>query len=238
MPNHLFDIVDLIVTGRWKEHQIAQGGTLQGNAKAIELALMDGTLLEIPLPSLTDATWRDATLTLFHAHDHLELRGGGAALAKAWALIVHNACGLPEMARGLRTLGTNRGGPAELQKKFFGPLLIARRQLAEPEAIDWRVARFDGTSLRERLKAVLMEIARERYPDQAPHRRALEAHLLEAAEPLLAQLSAVDGAATLVRTGADGTRFIAWRRWAHEVQSAFRESDRTWAAVVATLEPA
>lgn len=236
MPNNALVVPDLIVTGRWNDQQVSQGGTLHGSVSAVKVVLMDGKEFEALLANLTDATWRDATLTLYIGPSHLELRGGGAALGKAWAQIVHNACGLPEMARGMRTLATSRGGPAELQKKFFGPLLIARRQLAEPEAIDWRVARFDGTSLRERLKAVLLEIARERYPDQAPHRRALEAHLTEAAEPLLAQLSAVDGAATLVRTGSDGTRFVAWRRWAHEVKAAFRESDRTWLAVVAALE--
>jgi hypothetical protein len=191
--------------------------------------------LETNYALLTDATWAGGELGLHWERGAARVRGG-EALAPAWARIVASACALPEVARGLRSLGTRRGGKADLQRRFFGPLLVGRRRLEEPDSMEWRLAHFDARVVRRQIDEALAGIARERHPASPPHRRALGAALDEAVEELAVQLELLDRAADAARMGAEGRRFVAWRAWTTQLRAVFVEADRAWPRILAALD--
>lgn len=186
--------------------------------------------LSAPLRDLAGAEWRADTLTL-HGYGE-ELRVSGAPdLDLVWVTVTERACALPEMARGLRVMGTRRGGDAALQARFFGPLLQARRRLQGAEPPELRVSAFDAASLARRVRAELESMAAARHPQRPPHRRALEAELLDAAEPLLRRLESVESLGRAVHEAPEHVRFVAWRRWGGELRALFLDADRCWEAI-------
>ena len=194
----------------------------------------DGEELPIPLSALDGASWRAGVLTLHLADAELQLREG-EGLDRAWHALTLRTCTLPEVTRGLRALGTLRGGWADAHARFFAPLLQARRRLEGDEPMDWKVAGFDAALLAERVRATLAAIAQERFPQRPPHRRALEAGLLDASDPLLRQLERVADAARAVHETDDPRRFVAWRSWAGELRLLFIHADRSWSAIARVL---
>jgi hypothetical protein len=187
-----------------------------------------------PYSAFTDATWAGDTLTLYRYTDSLAI-SGSRELNRAWGLVMERACILPEMTRGLRSLGTTRGGSAQLQTRFFGPLLLARRRLQEPNALQWRVAHFDARVLSNQLVQTIHELALERFPESPPDRRALEAELGEALEPLAATLHVLADATDRIRSDPDGQRFVAWRAWTRQLRRVFLEADRAWSSMAHAL---
>lgn len=236
MPEPLLVVREVVAEGYWDDRPVAGGGTLV-------LHLDEGAFTDeardaviVSYQALTDATWERETLTLHRGSDLLALRGP-RQLSRAWGVVVEQACALPEVARGLRSLGTVRGGAPLLQSRFFGPLLLARRRLQEPDALERRVMQFDARALAQRLEGAILEFALERYPTDPPRRRAMEAHLEEAMEPLLAQLARLAEASSGLRDAPGGGRFIAWRDWTVMLRRVFLEADRSWARMVRQLEP-
>ncbi|MGQ0647977.1 MAG: hypothetical protein ACT4P7_10425, partial [Gemmatimonadaceae bacterium] len=211
------------------------GGTLVLFADEGLFEQASGDHLIVTWAALTDATWERETLTLHCADDALALRGP-RELSRAWGLVVEHACALPEVARGLRSLGTSRGGSAVLQSRFFGPLLAARRRLQDPEAMERRVTQFDAMALTQRLNAAIAEFASDHHPADPPRRRALEAHLEEAIEPLVRQLALLADATQALHAAPDGSRFVAWRVWTRLLRRVFLEADRAWTQIVRQLE--
>jgi len=101
--------------------------------------------------------------------------------------------------------------------------------------VDWQVAGFDAKILAERLRGALASMAHERHAERPSYRRALEAEMAEAAEPVFRQLSAVDEAAKVLQASADAQRFVHWRAWSAGVRALFLEADRSCEAVVGAL---
>ena len=226
---------NLVASGRFRAREV--DGTATLFLEAAELVIRvdeDGAELSAPWALLSGATWRGDTLAIHADAEALHLRGD-AALDRAWYGVMQRACRLPEVTRGLRWLGARRGGSGALQSRFFGPLLQARRRLLEGEPLDWQVAGFDAGALTERLTAAMASLASERRPDHPAHRRALEAQLLEAAEPVLERLRRLGQQARLVHESNDAERFIAWRRWSGEVRQLFADADRSWGQIVTAL---
>jgi hypothetical protein len=236
MPDPLLVVPDLVASGRWGDRRLEGHGTLLLYVEEGFLDDASGEQLVLAYGTLTDATWERETLTFHRASDQLSLRGP-RELSRAWGLVVEQACMLPEVARGLRMLGTARGGSSAMQARFFGPLLSARRRLQDPDAMERRVAQFDAAGLSRRLSAAVVEFATERHPADAPRRRALEAHLEEALEPLQHQLAALAEATEAIRGAGSGSRFVAWRVWTRLLRRVFLEADRAWGHMVRHLEP-
>lgn len=237
MPDAI-TIPDVRVTGTWSEHTATLAGALVLDERGASLLTEREEAWPIaPYSALTDATWADGTLTLYRNEERLALTGS-RDLNRAWGVIVERACTLPEMTRGLRSLGTARGGSTQLQSRFFGPLLLARRRLQEPEPIEWRVSRFDAAALSARLTATIAELALERYPQSPPDRRAFEAVLEEALEPLSNSLAALAGATGHIGTAGEGRRFVAWRAWTRQLRRVFLEADRAWTSMTHSLQQA
>lgn len=238
MPDRVLEVTGILARGTWALHVTHVEGTLLLDEHAASLASGSGAAYEIaPYSALTDATWAGETLTLYR-HDEVLAISGSRELNRAWGVVVERACILPEMTRGLRSLGTSRGGNAELQTRFFGPLLHARRRLQEPDALEWRVTHFDARALSARLDATIRELAMERFPESPPDRRALEAELSEALEPLAGTLDVLAAAAERIRSDPDGQRFVTWRDWTRQLRRVFLEADRAWSAMADTLRQA
>ncbi|MBC7895443.1 MAG: hypothetical protein H7066_08515 [Cytophagaceae bacterium] len=235
-PEPLLILPGVILSGSWHHRRVVGIATLLLFPGEAQLHDEDGKHLALSYEDLTDATWEREALSLHSRSDVLRL-SGPRELSRAWALVVEQACALPEVTRGMRTLGTSRGGSTALQVRFFGPLLSARRRLQEPDALERRVMQFDTEALTQRLHASITEIAAERHAENAPRRRSLEAHLEEALEPLTAQLGALREATEALHQVAAGSRFVEWRLWTRRLRRVFLEADRAWAQMVRQLEP-
>jgi hypothetical protein len=232
----LLIVPGVVLSGAWHHRRVQGIATLLLFPGEGQLHDDEGKHLTLSYEDLTDATWERDALSLHARTDVLRL-SGPRELNRAWGLVVEQACALPEVTRGMRTLGTSRGGTAALQARFFGPLLAARRRLQEPDALERRVMQFDAESLTQRLHASITEIAAERHPENAPRRRSLEAHLEEALEPLTVQLAALREATDALHQVAAGSRFVEWRLWTRRLRRVFLEADRAWAQMVRQLEP-
>jgi len=232
----LLIVPGVVLAGSWHQRRVQGSATLLVFANEAQLHDDAGKHLAVPYDELTDATLDRETLSLHAGGDQLRL-GGPRELTRAWGLIVEQACALPEVTRGMRTLGTTRGGAAALQSRFFGPLLAARRRLQDPDALERRVMQFDAEALTQRLHASITEIAAERHAENPPRRRSLEAHLEEALEPLTIQLAALREATEALHQVESGARFVEWRLWTRRLRRVFIEADRAWAQMVRQLEP-
>ncbi len=221
--------------GRWCQRSVAGEVTLFVEEDEIVVRVeSNGEELPVSLAALGGASWRAGVLTLHLADDALQLHNA-EGLDRAWHAVTLRACTLPEVARGLRALGTLRGRWADAHARFFAPLLQARRRLEGDEPMDWKVAGFDAVTLAERVRGTLAAIALERYGARPPYRRALEAGLLDASDPLIRQLDRVTDAARGVHEGEDARRFAAWRAWAAELRLLFIQADRSWSAISVVL---
>ncbi len=195
-----------------------------------------------PVTWLDGVRHRGGELTLYlRDGDVIELTGP-ARLSGIADAIEDDARALGELTRGLRALGARRRGAAAggEQSKFFAPLLKARR-LAEKARMGRGpdpLAAFDGEALRAALESVIADLARDRYPESAPDRRALEAELEECAEPLLLGMHRLSNAANAIRQGPDDNRLVHWRAWSGEVRTLFERADSCWLAMAPVLEQA
>ena len=240
----------LEASGRWRERTLGEPVTVFIEAREVVVRLeATGEELAVALAAITGASWRAGVLSLHRDQDELQLRGGDA-LDRAWHALSKRACVVPEVARALRALGGargernerdergvlgDRGGLDAARVRFFAPLMQARRRLEGEEPIDWLVAGFDATTLADRMRGTLGAIAAERHPSSPAHRRALEARLVDACEPLFEALDHVAAAARALQAGEEPQRFVRWREWASQVRALFASADRSWRVMSAVL---
>jgi hypothetical protein len=199
--------------------------------------------VRVPLSRIDSITVDDGTLLLF-LHDGAQL-----ALVMDAATQLSDELGLrcrtiPEMTHALRALGSRRGhhgrqggraAAADEQRRFFGPLLEARRRALALTSLN-AVAAFEPSLLAQAISAALGSFAAGRYASDPPARRALEAELVDLCEPLLDVLSGLSAAADEVRTAPEDLR--RWRRWAAGLRSTFETADRVWLSLDAALDAA
>jgi hypothetical protein len=147
---------------------------------------------------------------------------------------------LPELTRALRTFGSRRGHRAMRatagadQQRFFAPLLQARRMARTAATPVETIVAFDSDVLTSAYASTLQTFASERVAVAGASRRALEAELVDAAEPLMESFTALGSAATTARTALDDLRL--WRAWSGELRSTFETADRVWIALDVVLE--
>jgi hypothetical protein len=188
----------------------------------------------IALGRLDGARYADGLLTLRLAEGTITLRGEGRLAAAARDLVAR-ACDPGELTLALRTLGSHRAGADALQKRFFEPLLAARKRLAkawEPRA---QAAALDASGLRASYDELTLAVAREWGSANAADRRSIEAHLGERIEPPFAALAALGDSARAMRAASDDEMIVAWRVWAADARSVFAAADRCWAPVATLL---
>jgi hypothetical protein len=138
---------------------------------------------------------------------------------------------LPELARGLRALGSSRHDARALQSVFFLPLLDARRRAADARDAEGRVRAFDTRDLRRQLEKVVERIVSE-WPDaRSSARRAVRAQLQERVAPYADALAELETRADELRQADEGERLTAWRRWTVQLAAVFSCADRSWVSL-------
>ena len=85
------------------------------------------------------------------------------------------------------------------------------------------------------LERRLRDFASERYPGDAPERRALEAELADCMAPMLERFAALDAAQERLALCDDADRFLRWREWSRALAALFESADRCWPDLGATL---
>jgi hypothetical protein len=151
---------------------------------------------------------------------------------------------LPELTRTLRAFGSSRArraGPggrttdALEQQRFFAPLLEARRNAGAASG-EAALTAFSGISLADALTKTLQEFATERQPEPGPARRALEAELVDASEPLFDALTRLRERADEAIAATQDLRL--WRAWSAQLRTTFETADRVWMALDDALDVA
>jgi hypothetical protein len=189
--------------------------TIGVEAEDVVVALLDGTRIEVVAESPPEELC-----------DHLLAR----------------CCALPEVTRALRAFGSRRrqrdrrGGGAAEQQRFFAPLVDARRIAAKATVPHDVVAAFDTAGMRKAFDDTLTAFAATRFGDYPPARRALEAELVDLAEPLHEALRMLDEAGVAARGAPRDLH--AYRQWYARLRDTFEAADRAWLALDAALDAA
>lgn len=169
---------------------------------------------------------RDAMLYL-NDGDVLELTGDDRVRTMALQLLDH-ACVMPELTRGLRSLGSLRGAPGAAHDAWFAPLLAARRSVEGVSDPQRQLALLDAGALARGMETAMGEIAALVRPEHAASQRAIEAAIEEAAEPLVVALDRLAVAGDTLRGSAPDTVLVDWRRWVGALREVYAEADDAW----------
>lgn len=194
--------------------------------------------MRIPLASIQVVTsndeeiellLRDGTKVFFIANSTPPLRDEILVRCRA----------IPELTTALRAFGSRRGHrsvrahAATDQQRFFAPLLDARRQAVAAKSPSAAMAAFEANALTTAFDTALRELAAERYGDNAPARRALEAELIDLAEPLHGALGHLREIAAKAAVSDD---LRVWRAWTRQLSATFEAADRVWISMDAALD--
>lgn len=191
-------------------------------------------IVRIPFEGIEGALAADeagGTLHLFLAGGRVVIGHGNARVRGLAEDILHRGRMIPELTRTVRALGRSRGG--EEQDAFFRPLLDAKRRAVR--SWDAALHAFDAEALRAALDETLSRMAAAREPERAAARRALEARLCDAAEPLRLAFAPVGRAAAAARAAEPRIALREWRAWVRAVHVMFDRADAAWPDVHAAL---
>jgi hypothetical protein len=200
-------------------------------------------LLRIPISAI-DGLAIDGDDVVVSVRDGRQVALTSGDAAKLHHEIVTRCFVLPELTRTLRTFGSRRGqrgrrpNAAADQQRFFAPLVDARRVASKspPPSAGETIAAFESAALTRALDEALRKFANERFGQNGPLRRALEAELGDSAEPLQAALRTLGERASEAREQADEIR--AWRAWAISLRNVFEAADRVWVTLDEALDAA
>lgn len=143
--------------------------------------------------------------------------------------------GLPEVMASLRSFGSPRSTPGSAETmRFFTPLLDARRAAATARSRAEAVAAFDAAALMKALDRAVAQIAKVRFAERPPARRALEAELDDALTPLR---SALLGLGRLAPAARESEAESDWRAWLDQLRACFATADALWPVLDAVLAP-
>jgi hypothetical protein len=224
----------VVASGSLRGVSFSGDAVLELTAEEAALVGADGRREPLPLGTLGGVRWDAGALTLGFAAGTVVLRGEGR-LAAAARDILARACAPGELTLALRTLGSHRRGADDLQRRYFEPLLAARKKLAKASDPRSQTSALDARALRASYEDFAHSLA-ERSGGLAPaDRRALEAQLDEAIEPLLAVLRTLETSASALRTSSGEGNVAAWREWSGEATRVFAAADRCWPAVARLL---
>jgi len=136
---------------------------------------------------------------------------------------------LPELARSLRALGTQRDVAADAAHgAIFTPLLEARAR-AGTGSVDRALAALKGASLSSRIETLVIAAAVEGVVDPA-RVRALTAQAIELLDSLKKAFVDLDERAEAARTDSTG-----WDAWVDALRHVYAESDGACSALVALI---
>ena len=232
--------IAVTVNGLLRGHELQGGATVALRGDVVELVTRNARHT-LALGSLEGARALEsgAVELSVEGGDAVMLFAGINGAAQLLALaeeLRRRACALPEFTRSLRGLGSHSAHPGADHDKFFRPLLEARRGAERAGHAAGARAAFDAASLRAAFSRRLREMAHERWPDDPPERRALEAEAVDTAAPLFGAIAALEEAQRDFDGSADFDRFARWRAWTEALQKVFERADETWLEVQPAFE--
>jgi hypothetical protein len=216
------------VVGFVRGREIDATAELELDGPTLVIFWSRATPWRLALEGIDGVSLGNAQLTLYLASgDVLDLTGDDTLRALG-AQLVDRACAMPELTRGLRSLGSRRGTPGSAHDAWFAPLLSARRAVEGVSDPLRQVELLDATRLAETMTRVMAELAAIRAPTDAAMQRGIEAALEEDAEPLFAALARLALAADVLRGSALDSRLADWRRWVEMLRGVFAAADESW----------
>lgn len=216
-------------------------GTAMVDTEALTVVRTDAEdrPVRVPLTAIEAVAVQNGELALA-LHDGSALRLVMASANRFADHLVALCCTLPELTRTLRAFGSRRGqrssriAAAAEQQRFFAPLVDARRQAVRAGSPFDAIDLFDARAIGAAISATLSRFATERYGENGPARRALEAELTDLAEPLHDALIALGEAALAARNAGGDLR--VWRTWCASLRTTFEAADRVWLSLDAALD--
>jgi hypothetical protein len=230
MPDERVVDFEGVVSGVVRGRAVQGEATVRLGERGMAMVLDAG---ELRLPYGRVDGWTvegDAVAICVSGGDVLTVRVQRSAAALGTALAAH-ACVLPELTRGLRSLGSARARADVTQGEIFAPLLAGRRRAARMREPAGRVQALDSTLLARELEGALRTISAKRVKRASPERRALDAALDDAATPLRTAVAALGRAAESYGRAPETSRLIAWRNWTDAVRAVFMAADASWPAI-------
>ncbi len=218
-------------------------GTATVDDDALTLVARAGAaerLLRIPLSAI-DIVASEANELVVSVRDGRRVTIASPDASRLHGDIAARCFALPELTRTLRSFGSRRGNrgrrpsAAVEQQRFFAPLVDARRTASKGASPTETIASFESVALARAVEDALRKLA-ERFGQNGPARRALEAELVDATEPLQAALRTLGERATEAREHSEEIR--AWRAWALSLRDVFEAADRVWLALDVALDAA
>lgn len=221
----------VIASGNWRGATLGGDVILELAEDEVAIASPDGARrLPLPLGTLDGLRFAEGRLALYFADGTVVLDGEGR-LAAAAREIVARACAPGELTRALRSLGSHRRGADDLQRRYFEPLLSARRKLDRASTPDAQLTALDARALLGAYHDLAHRTAERSAGEAASDKRALEAQLDESFAPLVAALEALEEGARAVRKASVETSIVRWRDWSARARAVFAAADRCWPEV-------
>lgn len=197
-------------------------------SEAIVFTWENATPWRLALDGLDGVAHSASQLSLYLVRgDVLELSGDESLRAIALQL-VERGCTMPELTRGLRSLGSVRGTPGAAHDAWFAPLLAARRAVHGVTDAKRQVALIDAGELARAMETAMQELAALTAPGDVARQRAIEAALEEESEGMFVAFARLALAADTLSGSASDTLFVDWRRWVGALREVFTAADDAW----------
>jgi len=199
------------------------------------LAWQDATPWRLSLSDIEGIAGGPSSLTVYLvSNDVLDLRGD-EQLRSLGLQLLDRACAMPELTRGLKSLGSSRGTPVAAHDRWFAPLLAARRSVEGVSDPARQVMLLDAATLTSEIERAISEIAATRASGDAAEQRAVEAALEEEAAAVFTTIQIMGVAGDVVRGGAVDTRIADWRKWVETVRAGLAAADEAWSGLAGEL---
>jgi len=220
-----------IVRGR----EIDTSASVTIDQDTLVLAWQDATPWRLSLTGIEGIAGGPSSLTVYLvSNDVLELSGDDRLRALGLQLL-DRACAMPELTRGLKSLGSSRGTPVAAHDRWFAPLLAARRSVEGVSDPARQVLLLDAATLTKEIERAIAEIAASAAPGDPAEQRAVEAALEEEAASLFTAIGIMGLAGDALRGGALDTRIADWRQWVETVRAVFAAADESWTGIASEL---
>jgi len=223
------------VVGIVRGREIDASASVTLDQDSLVLAWQDATPWRLLLSGIEGIAGGGSSLTVYLvSNDVLELSGDDQLRALGRQLL-DRACAMPELTRGLKSLGASRGMPVAAHDRWFAPLLAARRSVEGVSDPARQVLLLDPATLTKDIERAIAEIAATKAPGHPAEQRAVEAALEEEAAPVFRAIESMGLAGDAVRGGALDTRITDWRQWVETVRGVFAAADDAWTGIAAEL---
>jgi hypothetical protein len=191
--------------------------------------------IDVPLTALAGLQLSGDTLVVHDVEGATFALSGQPQLDALATRIESAICTFPELLVSLRSFARERSAAGSDHDRWYEGLMHARKMAQESRTLDTQRRSFDAARLQRHASSAREHWARERYPAEGPHQRALLAELEDCTERYSDALLALESAAAQVQHASDAERFVAWRAWLLTLRQAFEAADVSWTALIPVL---